>query len=85
MGEWGALCAITIDAARICRVDHRVGSLKEGKDADIVIFDGNPLQIIRWLNSGFMTAIIDVLFFVPPIIIMRFRKKFGITPLQYQK
>jgi len=26
-------------------VDQRVGSLKEGKDADIAIYDGNPLQI----------------------------------------
>ena len=45
MSEWAALRAITIDAARICRVDHRLGSLKEGKDADIVIYDGNPLEI----------------------------------------
>lgn len=45
MTEWGALRAITIDAARVCRVDHRLGSLKEGKDADIAIFDGDPLQI----------------------------------------
>ncbi len=45
MNQWGALRAITIDAARICRVDHRLGSLKEGKDADIAIFDGDPLQI----------------------------------------
>ncbi len=45
MSEWGALRAITIDAARICRVDERLGSLKEGKDADIVIYDGNPLEI----------------------------------------
>ncbi len=46
MSEWGALRAITIDAARICRVDHRVGSIKEGKDADLVICDGSPLQIM---------------------------------------
>ena len=45
MSEWGALRAITIDAARICRVDHRLGSLKEGKDADIAIYDGNPFEI----------------------------------------
>ncbi len=45
MSKWGALRAITIDAARICRVDHRLGSLKEGKDADIVIYDGDPLRI----------------------------------------
>ena len=45
MTEEGALRAITIDAARICRVAHRVGSLKVGKDADIVIYKGNPLEI----------------------------------------
>ncbi len=45
MSEWGALRAITINAARICRVEDRLGSIKEGKDADIVIYDGNPLQI----------------------------------------
>ncbi len=45
MGEWGALRAITIDAAKICGVDNRLGSLKEGKDADIVIYDGSPLEI----------------------------------------
>ena len=44
MGEEAALRAITIDAAKICRVDHRLGSLKEGKDADLAIFDGNPLE-----------------------------------------
>lgn len=45
LGESDALRAITINAARICNVDHRLGSLKVGKDADIVIFDGNPLLI----------------------------------------
>ena len=45
MEEWGALRALTIDAARICRVENRVGSLKKGKDADLVIYDGSPLEI----------------------------------------
>lgn len=39
------LKAITINAAKICRVDRCVGSLKEGKDADIAIFSGNPMEI----------------------------------------
>lgn len=43
--EYEALCAITIDAARICRVDSRLGSLSVGKDADIAIFNGDPLEI----------------------------------------
>ena len=39
------LKALTINAARICRVDDRVGSLRVGKDADIAIFTGNPMEI----------------------------------------
>lgn len=38
------LKAITINAAKICRVDDRVGSLEPGKDADIAIFTGNPME-----------------------------------------
>lgn len=45
MKEEEALRSITIYAARICRVDDRVGSLKVGKDADIAIFSGNPMEI----------------------------------------
>ncbi len=40
------LKAMTINAARICRVDERVGSLKPGKDADIAIFNGNPVETL---------------------------------------
>ncbi|MBW3671715.1 MAG: amidohydrolase family protein [Acidobacteria bacterium] len=39
-----ALEAITIDAARILGVDDRVGSLESGKDADLVMFDGDPFE-----------------------------------------
>ena len=45
LGKYNALKAITINAARICRTDKRTGSLEEGKDADIAIFDGFPLEI----------------------------------------
>ena len=41
---WEGYRAITINAAKICRVDDRVGSLEVGKDADIAIFDGNPME-----------------------------------------
>lgn len=40
------LRSITINAARICGVDERVGSLAVGKDADVVIFDGSPMEVI---------------------------------------
>jgi len=51
MGEWGALRAITIDAAKICRAEHRLGSLKVGKDADLAIYDGNPLEIAASIRA----------------------------------
>ena len=38
-----ALKAITINAAEILELQDRVGSLKAGKDADIVIYDKNPI------------------------------------------
>lgn len=39
------LKAITINAAKICKVDDKVGSLKIGKDADIAVFTGNPMEV----------------------------------------
>ncbi len=39
------LRAITCNAARICRVFDRVGSLEEGKDADIAVFTGSPMEV----------------------------------------
>lgn len=39
------LRAITINPAIICGVSHRLGSLEVGKDADIAIFDGNPMEV----------------------------------------
>lgn len=39
------LRAITISAARICGASDRMGSLEPGKDADIAIFSGNPMEV----------------------------------------
>lgn len=36
--------AMTINAAKMCGTDDRVGSIEMGKDADIAIFDGNPME-----------------------------------------
>lgn len=45
MDEQKALEAITINPARILGLGDRIGSLEEGKDADIVIWDGYPLDV----------------------------------------
>jgi imidazolonepropionase-like amidohydrolase len=39
-----ALGTVTIDAARILGIDGQVGSLAAGKDADVVLFDGDPFE-----------------------------------------
>jgi imidazolonepropionase-like amidohydrolase len=55
MDEYQALKAITINAAAITGIDDRVGSLKPGKDADIVIFDRHPFDFM----SRVQWAIVD--------------------------
>ncbi len=44
LDERTALEAITINAAEITGIADRVGSLEPGKDADIALFNGNPLD-----------------------------------------
>ncbi len=39
-----ALASITISAAKILKIDNRVGSLEVGKDADLVVYDGDPFE-----------------------------------------
>lgn len=43
MDPFAALQAITINPAKHLGVDGRVGSLETGKDADVVIADGDPM------------------------------------------
>lgn len=51
LSEDAAIRAVTLDAARIFGIDHRVGSIEVGKDADFVICDGDLLHYMthaRW-------------------------------------
>ncbi|HLF94524.1 MAG TPA: amidohydrolase family protein [Planctomycetota bacterium] len=43
--EEKALKAVTIEPAKAVMIDHRLGSLEKGKDADIVLWTGNPLDV----------------------------------------
>jgi imidazolonepropionase-like amidohydrolase len=40
-----ALAALTINPARIAGVDGRLGSIEPGKDADLVLWSGDPLDV----------------------------------------
>lgn len=44
MGMQNALRAITIDAAKILKIDNRVGSIELGKDGDLALYSGDPLE-----------------------------------------
>ncbi len=45
MKRSAALEAITINAARLGDISDRTGSVEVGKDADLVLFDGDPLDM----------------------------------------
>jgi imidazolonepropionase-like amidohydrolase len=51
-----ALASITIDAAKILGIETRVGSIEEGKDADLVLYDGNPFEYTSHVCEVFING-----------------------------
>ncbi len=49
-----ALRAVTINPARIMRVADRIGSLAPGKDADVTIWSGDPLDIMSRVEAAYI-------------------------------
>jgi len=45
MSREKALEALTIAGARMLELDHRIGSLEPGKDADFIVLSGDPLSV----------------------------------------
>jgi imidazolonepropionase-like amidohydrolase len=45
VGEEDAWKMVTLNPAKMLRVDDRVGSVKPGKDADLVLWNDNPLAV----------------------------------------
>lgn len=54
MDPFQALQAITINPAKHVGIADRVGSLEVGKDADIVIADGNPMEVSTKIEKVFI-------------------------------
>ncbi len=54
LSDEDALKAVTINAAEILGVGDRVGSLKPGKDADVIILDGPPLGLNTWVERVYI-------------------------------
>lgn len=45
MSEMDALKMVTLNPAKLLHLDHRMGSLEPGKDADVVLWSDHPLAI----------------------------------------
>lgn len=58
LGTAKALEAITINAAKVAGIDHRVGSIRVGKDADLIIFDRNPLDAVSYPTHVIINGIL---------------------------
>lgn len=49
-----ALKAVTINPARLIGMQNRIGSIESGKDADLVIFDGDPFGVQSRVRKVFI-------------------------------
>lgn len=54
MGKEEALKAITINAAEIFGVDDKLGTIEEGKQANLFIADGDPFEPMNQINQVFI-------------------------------
>ena len=55
--EEDALKFVTLNPAKMLHIDDKVGSLKAGKDADVVIWTANPLSIYAKAEKTFVDGI----------------------------
>ena len=54
MDPMDALRCVSLDAARLCGIENRVGSLAVGKDADIAVYDRFPLELTARVRAVFV-------------------------------
>jgi imidazolonepropionase-like amidohydrolase len=57
MSEEEALKLVTLNPATMLHVQNRIGSLKAGKDADVVIWSGDPLSIYAVCEKTYVDGV----------------------------
>ncbi|MFN8276670.1 MAG: amidohydrolase family protein [Chitinophagales bacterium] len=57
MSEEDAWKMVTLNPARMLHLDQRMGSLKPGKDADVVVWSDNPLSIYAKVEQTFVDGV----------------------------
>lgn len=58
MKEHDAWKMVTINPAKLLRIDDRTGSLKAGKDADVVLWNDNPLSVYAKAEKTWVDGIL---------------------------
>jgi adenine deaminase len=58
LSEEEALKMVTINPAKMLHVDSKVGSIKAGKDADLVVWSDNPLSIYAKAEKTMVDGIV---------------------------
>ncbi|HCH65327.1 MAG: amidohydrolase [Deltaproteobacteria bacterium] len=57
MSPEAALAALTLVPARMMHLEHRIGSLTPGKDADFVVLSGPPLSVWTHVDQTFVEGV----------------------------
>jgi len=57
MSEEEALKMVTLNPAKLLHLDNRMGSLKSGKDADVVLWNNHPLSIYARPEKTFVDGV----------------------------
>ena len=58
VSEEDALKFVTLNPAKLLHLDHRMGSIKVGKDADVVLWSDNPLSIYAICEKTIIDGIV---------------------------
>jgi imidazolonepropionase-like amidohydrolase len=48
---------VTLNPAKLLHIDHRVGSIKEGKDADLVLWNNHPLSVYSKAEKTYIEGV----------------------------
>ncbi|MEI8053584.1 MAG: amidohydrolase family protein [Bacteroidota bacterium] len=53
------LKAVTINPAKLLGIDNRVGSIEKGKDADLVLYNGDPFEYTTNVTSVIIDGVVE--------------------------
>lgn len=58
VSEEEALKFVTLNPAKLLHLDHRIGSIKVGKDADLVLWSDNPLSVYAKVEKTIIEGVV---------------------------